>query len=300
MAVTDRVTILRHGAVVAELATRDTDEAQLAELMVGRKVALRQTRPALRRGLPVLEVAGLRLLDATGWPVLRDLDLTVHAGEIVGIAGVAGNGQSELLAALAGLRMPDSGRIRLAGEDVTGLGARARRRRGLGHIPEDRLRMGLVAALPAAASSILGDQREIWCGGRFLLRHEAIRTKTLARMREYDVRPTDPGRRINQFSGGNQQKLVCAREITGQPKLLLVGQPTRGVDIGAIEFIHRRLLELRAAGCAILLVSVELDEIRALADRILVMADGAIVGELPSGADERALGLLMAGIGAAA
>jgi simple sugar transport system ATP-binding protein len=300
MAVTDRVTILRHGAVVAELATRETDEAQLAELMVGRKVALRQTRPALHRGLPVLEVAGLRLLDATGWPVLRDLDLTVHAGEIVGIAGVAGNGQSELLAALAGLRMPDSGRIRLAGEDVTGLGARARRRRGLGHIPEDRLRMGLVAALPAAASSILGDQREIWCGGRFLLRHEAIRTKTLARMREYDVRPTDPGRRINQFSGGNQQKLVCAREITGQPKLLLVGQPTRGVDIGAIEFIHRRLLELRAAGCAILLVSVELDEIRALADRILVMADGAIVGELPSGADERALGLLMAGIGAAA
>ncbi len=304
MAVTDRVTILRHGAVVAELATRETDEAQLAELMVGRKVALRQTRPALRRGLPVLEVAGLRLLDATGWPVLRDLDLTVHAGEIVGIAGVAGNGQSELLAALAGLRTPASGRIRLAGEDVTGLGARARRRRGrrrgLGHIPEDRLRMGLVAALPAAASSILGDQREIWCGGRFLLRHEAIRTKTLARMREYDVRPTDPGRRINQFSGGNQQKLVCAREITGQPKLLLVGQPTRGVDIGAIEFIHRRLLELRAAGCAILLVSVELDEIRALADRILVMADGAIVGELPSGADERALGLLMAGIGAAA
>jgi general nucleoside transport system ATP-binding protein len=300
MAVTDRVTILRHGAVVAELATRETDEAQLAELMVGRKVALRQTRPTQRRGGQVLEVAGLRLLDASGRALLRDLDLTVHEGEIVGIAGVAGNGQSELLAALAGLRMPASGRIRLAGEDMTGLGARARRRRGLAHIPEDRLRMGLVAALPAAASSILGDQRESWCSGRFLLRHEAIRARTLARMRDYDVRPPDPGLRINQFSGGNQQKLVCGREMEGQPKLLLVGQPTRGVDIGAIEFIHRRLLELRAAGCAILLVSVELDEIRALADRILVMADGTIVGESPADSDERALGLLMAGIGAAA
>ncbi len=300
IAVTDRVTVMRHGAVVAERETRETDEAELAALMVGRQVTLRQTRSAQRPGAPVLDVDGLRVVDADGRVRLRDIALTVRAGEIVGIAGVAGNGQSELLAALAGLSVPAAGRIRLEGADITALDARARRRRGIGHIPEDRLRAGLVPALAAAECTILGDQREARCRGRVLLRHDAIRAETLARMRDYDVRPADPDLRASLFSGGNQQKLVCAREMAQRPVLLLVGQPTRGVDIGAIEFIHRRLLELRETGSAILLVSVELDEIRALSDRILVMADGAIVGELPQAADERALGLLMAGIGAAA
>jgi simple sugar transport system ATP-binding protein len=300
MAVTDRVTVMRHGAVVAERMTGETDEAELAALMVGRQVALRQMRSPRRPGTPVLEVNGLRVVDAGGQALLRDISLTVRAGEIVGIAGIAGNGQSELLAALAGLVAPASGRIRLSGEDVAALEARARRRRGIFHIPEDRLRAGLVPALTAAECTILGDQREKCCSGRVLLRHDAIRAATLSRMRDYDVRPTDPDLRASLFSGGNQQKLVCAREMAEHPILLLVGQPTRGVDIGAIEFIHRRLLALRDAGAAILLVSVELDEIRALSDRILVMAGGAIVGELPPDSDERALGLLMAGIGAAA
>jgi ABC-type uncharacterized transport system ATPase subunit len=300
MAVTDRVTVMRHGAVVAERATGETDEAELAALMVGRQVTLRQTRSPRRPGAPVLEVDGLRAVDAAGQVLLRDISLTVRAGEIVGIAGIAGNGQSELLAALAGLAVPASGRIRLGGADITGLGAQARRRRGIFHIPEDRLRAGLVPDLDAAECTILGDQREKRCSGRVLLRHDAIRAATLSRMRDYDVRPADPDLRANLFSGGNQQKLVCAREMAEHPVLLLVGQPTRGVDIGAIEFIHRRLLALRDAGSAILLVSVELDEIRALSDRILVMAGGAIVGALPPDSDERALGLLMAGIGAAA
>jgi ABC-type uncharacterized transport system ATPase subunit len=300
ISVTDRVTVMRHGAVVAERVTRETDEAELAALMVGRQVTLRQTRTARRPGAPVLEVDGLRVLGAARQALLNDIALTVRAGEIVGIAGIAGNGQSELLAALAGLTVPSAGRIRLNGQDITALDARARRRRGIGHIPEDRLRSGLVPDLVAAECAILGDQRETRCRGKVLLRHDAIRAETLARMRDYDVRPPDPDLRASLFSGGNQQKLVCAREMSERPILLLVGQPTRGVDIGAIEFIHRRLLDLRDAGCAILLVSVELDEIRALSDRILVMADGAIVGELPPDSDEGALGLLMAGIGAAA
>ena len=300
IAVTDRVTVMRHGAVVAERETRATDEAELAALMVGRQVTLRQTRSPWRPGAKVLQVEGLRVVDGAGQALLRDIAMTVRAGEIVGIAGIAGNGQSELLAALAGLAAPAAGRIRLNGEDVTGLDARARRRLGIGHIPEDRLRAGLVPDLAAAECAILGDQREARCSGRVLLRHDAIRAATLARMRDYDVRPADPDLRARLFSGGNQQKLVCAREMAEDPILLLVGQPTRGVDIGAIEFIHRRLLALRDAGTAILLVSVELDEIRALADRILVMAGGAIVGELPPDSDERTLGLLMAGIGVAA
>lgn len=300
MAATDRVTVMRQGAVVAERVTRETDESELAALMVGRQVTLRQTRSPRRPGAPVLEVEGLRVADVAGQALLRDVSLTVRAGEIVGIAGIAGNGQSELLAALAGLVVPAAGRIRLNGADITVLDARARRRLGIGHIPEDRLRAGLVPDLDAAECAILGDQREERCSGKVLLRHDAIRAATLARMRDYDVRPVDPDLRTRLFSGGNQQKLVCAREMAEHPVLLLVGQPTRGVDIGAIEFIHRRLLALRDAGTAILLVSVELDEIRALSDRILVMAGGALVGELPPDSDERALGLLMAGIGAAA
>jgi ABC-type uncharacterized transport system ATPase subunit len=298
MAATDRVSVMRRGALVADLPTRENDEAGLAALMVGRAVELHLAKPPLQRGAPMLEVAGLRARDAQGRARLRDIDLTIHRGEIVGIAGIAGNGQSELLEALAGLRVPEAGEIRLDGTEITRLDAGARRRLGVGHIPEDRLLMGLVPAFTAAESSLLGDQREAWCGG-LLLRHGAIDTRTASRMRDYDVRPPNPHLQTSLFSGGNQQKLVCAREMERHPKLLLVGQPTRGVDIGAIELIHRRLLDLREAGAAILLVSVELDEIRALADRILVMADGAIVGEVSAACGERELGLLMAGVQAA-
>ncbi|HEY0522138.1 MAG TPA: ABC transporter ATP-binding protein [Stellaceae bacterium] len=300
---TDAVTVMRDGEVVAHRRTADTSSDELAELMVGRRLAPpRAARPgaATNGTLPVLEVEGLTLTGTDGQRALRGIDLAVRAGEIVGIAGVAGNGQSELLAALAGLAAPaPGGRIRLNGADVTRLGVQARRRLGVRHIPEDRLQMGLVPDFTAAENLILGDEGEPWASTRRLglLRVRRIAETARRHLRAYDVRPPFPGLRTALLSGGNQQKLVCAREMERRPALLLVGQPTRGVDIGATELIHDRLRALREAGAAILLVSVELDEIRELADRILVMAGGAIVGEVPAAlADDRTLGLMMAGI----
>ncbi|MBV9524105.1 MAG: ATP-binding cassette domain-containing protein, partial [Alphaproteobacteria bacterium] len=250
---------------------------------------------------PILEAAKLGYRDPGGRLRLDEVSFTVHAGEIVGIAGIAGNGQSELFAAIAGIAALESGSLRLEGADITACTARERRRRGIAHIPEDRLRMAIVPAFSAALSLLLGEQRETWCRGRAgLLRPQAIRARAAALMAQYDVRPHDPALQTAAFSGGNQQKLVCAREMARQPKLLLVAEPTRGVDIGAMHFIHGRLLALRDGGAAILLVSSDLDEIRALADRILVMAAGAILAELPPSAGEGALGLAMAGIAGAA
>jgi ABC-type uncharacterized transport system ATPase subunit len=297
MAATDRVTVMRRGAVVAERATAETDAAELAGLILGHAMPQRPRAPRRAVGGVVLEAAGLWLRDAAGRVALRDVALTVRSGEIVGIAGIAGNGQSELLEILAGLVAPDAGSVALNGSDITRLTGRERRRRGLGHIPEDRLRTGLVAELSAALCVILGDQRAARRTGSLLLDHAAIDARAAGLMRDYDVRPPQPARVVAELSGGNQQKLVCAREMEGKPAALLVGQPTRGVDIGAIDFIHQRLVALRDAGCAILLVSVELDEIRALADRILVMSGGAIIGEVAPTASEARLGLMMAGIG---
>jgi ABC-type uncharacterized transport system ATPase subunit len=297
MAATERVTVMRRGAVVAERATAETDAGELAALILGHAMPQR-ARPARRAvGGVVLEVAGLSLRDASGQELLRDVALTVRSGEIVGVAGISGNGQSELLEIIAGLVAPSAGSVALNGRDITTLTGRERRRLGLGHIPEDRQRMGLVPQLSAALCAILGDQRKAARRGMMLLDHAAIDTATEALMHAYDVRPPEPTRDASKFSGGNQQKLVCAREMEGRPAALLVGQPTRGVDIGAIDFIHQRLVALRDAGCAILLVSVELDEIRSLADRILVMSRGAIVGAVAPTAPEAELGLMMAGIG---
>jgi len=225
------------------------------------------------------------------------VSFTVREREIVGIAGVAGNGQSELLEALAGLAEPAAGSIRLGGRDLAGLDARARRRHGLAHVPEDRLRLAIIASFPAEDNAILGYQDGSAYNRGLLLDRAAIRAGCEQKMAAFDVRPPQPRLRSSAFSGGNQQKLVLAREIDSSPRVLLVGQPTRGVDIGAIEFIHRRLVALRDAGVALLLVSVELDEILALADRILVMAGGEIVGELSRAeATEEKIGLLMAGV----
>jgi simple sugar transport system ATP-binding protein len=231
---------------------------------------------------------------------VKDVGFKVRAGEIVGIAGVSGNGQSELLEALAGMR-PFVGEVRVNGKPVTvdhgfALARRLRRRR-VSHVPEDRQREGLVGAFAANESAILGYQDDPSCNGLVLMDRRKIIARCQNEMQSFDVRPANPELRTAAFSGGNQQKIVLARELERDPALLLVGQPTRGVDIGAIEFIHRRLLEMRAAGKAILLVSVELDEILALADRILVMFDGRIVGEMPRAeATEAKLGLLMAGV----
>ena len=305
MAATDNVTVMRRGAVVGTVRTADTSPEQLAEMMVGRKVLLRVERHAATPGRTVLEVDALKVTDAQGVERVKGVSFRVRAGEIVGIAGVAGNGQSELIETLAGMRAPTGGRVLLNGREVAAAGRhlspRALRELKLAHIPEDRLRMGLVAPFAAHDSAILGQQgRSIYNRG-LLFDRRAIVQACAEAMRRYDVRPTEPRLASVSFSGGNQQKIVLAREIEVDPDLLLVGQPTRGVDIGAIEFIHRRLLQLRDAGKAILLISVELDEILGLADRILVMNEGRVVGELAAAdADENKLGLLMAGIAKAA
>jgi len=301
MELTDTVTVMRRGEVVGDLRTAETSRERLAELMVGRKVALRVQKPPARPGRVLLDVEGLEVVDGQGVRRVKGVGFTVRAGEIVGVAGVSGNGQSELLEALAGMRPIAAGRVRLGGEDLclpqAPSDARAVRRRGLGHVPEDRQRLGLVTSFPAYQNVILGYQDDPGFNRGALIDWGSVRRRCAAGMEEFDVRPPVPSLKTANFSGGNQQKIILAREIGRNPDVLLVGQPTRGVDIGAIEYIHRRLVGLRDEGKGILLVSVELDEILALSDRILVMFDGHMVGEVAGDrADERRLGLMMAGI----
>ncbi len=300
MALTDRVTVMRAGRVVDHVATAETDRAQLAAMMVGRSVLLRVEKGAAAPGAALLRVENLAVRDRAGVLRVRDVSFGVRAGEIVGIAGVAGNGQSELLEALAGTLAREGGTVEIAGAPAAPGGraeaARAMRRAGLGHVPEDRQRMGLVTAFDASESGILGYHRERQYNPRMLMSRGAVLGAVRRTMEDFDVRPPLPRLRTASFSGGNQQKIVVGREMGREPDVLLVGQPTRGVDIGAIEFIHRQLVAMRDAGKAILLVSVELDEIMSLSDRILVMFGGAIVGEVAQAdADERILGLMMAG-----
>ena len=308
MAVTDRVTVMRRGVVVANVSTADTSREHLAELMVGRKVLLRVEKSPAEPGPVLLQADHLDFTDAAGVRRLRDVSLTVRRGEIVGIAGVAGNGQSELLALLSGITQPDSGTLTVngavlwdAGDTARGTAdARRMRHAGLGHVPEDRQRMGLVASFAANESSILGYHDDGAYNGPVLMHRRRIIASSQRQMNEFDVRPADPLLRCDGFSGGNQQKIIVARELDRDPDVLLIGQPTRGLDIGAIESIHRRLIALRDQGKAILLVSVELDEIMSLSDRILVLFDGAIAGEVAgAAATEQTLGALMAGVGAA-
>jgi simple sugar transport system ATP-binding protein len=297
MAITDRVSVMRRGEMVATRETASTNPAELAELMVGRRVLLRVEKGPAEPGRPVLTVEGLTVRDEKGVVRLEDVSFEVRAGEIVGIAGVAGNGQSELLEAIAGILEPAAGRILIDGTDVAGRDAAGMRAAGLGHVPEDRLRMGLVKAFPAYESAILGHQNDPRYGPGPMLDRGRLIDNLDGKMKKYDVRPPDPLLKTANFSGGNAQKIVLAREIENDPELLLVGQPTRGVDIGAIEFIHRQLIAMRDAGKAILLVSVELDEVMALSDRILVMCGGRVTGERrPDEAGEKELGLLMAGV----
>jgi len=299
MVITDVVTVMRHGSVVAHAETRSTTPAELAALMIGR-APQPPAKPPAAIGAAVLEVEAATLIDAEGVRRLDGVSLSVRAGEIVGIAGVAGNGQSELIEALVGLRPLGAGAIRLGGGDMTALSVAERRRRGLGHIPEDRLRLGAIAAFPAQENALLGRQHDAACARYGWLRSAGIRATLDEWMRAYDIRPPDPQQRFARFSGGNQQKLVAARELERGPSLLVVGQPTRGVDVGAAELIHARLLALSARGAGILLISADLDEIRLLADRILVMCGGRIAGEVSAeAADEHGLSLLMAGAEAA-
>jgi len=306
MDTTDTVSVMRRGEMTATVKTADTSPEQLAELMVGRKVLLRVDKtPAQPRDV-VLDVQGLRVVDDQGVERLRGIDLHVRAGEILGVAGVAGNGQSELLEVLGGITHA-TGRITVNGHEIDLSGPRAngkaRRAPGIAHVPEDRQREGLIMEYQAWENIAFGYHHDPAYQSGLLMNNAAIKTDTTGKMERFDVRPPDPRLAAKNFSGGNQQKIVLAREIERKPDLLLVGQPTRGVDIGAIEFIHQQIVALRDEGKAILLVSVELDEIMGLSDRIAVMFDGRIMGERePANTDETELGLLMAGIdgGAAA
>lgn len=303
MAITDNVTVMREGRVVAERKTSETSPEDLAEQMVGRKVLLQIGKQPQQAGEPKMEVRNLDVMGNNGVLGVRQASFTLHAGEILGVAGVCGNGQSELIDALSGIKPLAGGSIRVGGREITAdkpATPAQVHQLGVAHVPEDRQERGLVLKFSAEDSLILGRQGENrYCriNGLFLDRG-AIRRNASVALDEFDVRPPDPLLRSAGFSGGNQQKIVLAREIRDEPEVFLVGQPTRGVDIGAIEAIHRRLLALRAKGCAILLVSFELDEVMSLADRIIVMNAGAIVGEVEAAkTDERELGLLMAGVG---
>jgi ABC-type uncharacterized transport system ATPase subunit len=301
MAITDEVSVMRQGAMVMTLKTDETSPEQLAELMVGRRVLLRVEKSPANPGAVLLDVENLVVTDDFKVPRVKNVSFQVRAGEIVGIAGVAGNGQSELLESIAGMRDQLLGTIRLNGEPLSLAGddgaARARAA-GLAHVPEDRLRMGLVTSFSAWENAILGYQGSYGDGPGLDI--GKARQATEDYIKKFDIRPPSLDLKTANFSGGNQQKLVLAREMERNPDVLIVGQPTRGVDIGAIEFIHNQIIKMRDAGKAILLVSVELDEIRSLSDRILVLFDGQIVGEAdPATADETELGLMMTGSHAA-
>jgi simple sugar transport system ATP-binding protein len=293
--IADRITVLRRGKKIETLPAAGATEEQLARLMVGRDVLLRVDKDPASPGDPLLRVEGLRVLDERNLEAVRGVSFEIHAGEIVGIAGVDGNGQSELIDAITGLRRLHSGRITVAGRDVTGANARRVLDSGVGHIPEDRQARGLVLDFTLAENFALEDYRKPpdsrW--GWLFPRRLIARAHRL--LKDFDVRGGGPTTLASALSGGNQQKVVIAREVARDPGVLLAAQPTRGLDVGSIEYVHRRLVQARDSEKAVLLVSLELDEILSLSDRILVMYEGGIVREYGPGVSEEELGLAMTG-----
>ena len=301
MDLTSEVSVMRQGEVVGHTKTENTNREKLAEMMVGRSVLLRINKSKVEKGDIVFKVENLTVKDDLGVTRVKNVNIEIHAGEILGLAGVTGNGQTELLEALSGIRKVESGEIYLNDEKISDnsgrLNPRELKEKGLAHVPEDRQRMGLITDFKAYENLIFGYHDQEPYSKSSIMKENQILDYSKKVMEEYDVRPRSPNLMTSNFSGGNQQKLILSRELNESPKILLVGQPTRGVDIGAIEFIHQRLIDMRDKGTAILLVSVELEEVLSLSDRIVVMFDGNIVGErINKDVTDRELGLLMAGV----
>ncbi len=301
MAISDAVTVMRRGKVVGTVAIQDTSRQEIATMMVGRQVLFRIQRTPAEPGETVLSVKDVNALDNKNLPALRDISFDIREGEILGIAGVEGNGQSELVEVLTGLRRAQTGKVELNGQVITNYTPRAIRERGTCHIPEDRHRRGLVLDFSVAQNMVLGiHYRSPYIRNMLLdvINFGPIREKAQRLLREFDIRPPDQQNPAGNLSGGNQQKVIVARELDQDPKLLIAAQPTRGIDVGSIEFIHQRLLQARDDRKAVLLISADLEEILSLSDRIAVMYEGQIAGVLdPAEATEARLGLMMTGGG---
>ena len=301
MDLTSDVTVMRQGEVVGHKKTQSTNKEELAEMMVGRNVLLRINKSQSKKGDVIFRVNNLQVKDDLDVMRVKNVNFEIHEGEILGLAGVTGNGQTELLEALSGIRKIESGEIQLFNETISNqnnfLNPKELKEKGLAHVPEDRQRMGLITNFKANENLIFGYHHQRPFSKASILVKKKIYEHSKKIMSDYDVRPQSPDLITSNFSGGNQQKIILSRELNKNPKVLLVGQPTRGIDIGAIEFIHQRLIDMRNKGVAILLVSVELEEVLSLSDRIVVMFDGKIVGEkINQDVTEREIGLLMAGI----
>jgi ABC-type uncharacterized transport system ATPase subunit len=293
--IADRISVLRRGRLVETIPREGATEASLARAMVGREVLLRVEKHAAQPGGPLLVVEDLHVVDERGLEQVRGISFDVRAGEIVGIAGVDGNGQTELIDALTGLRRATSGRVTLAGRELVHATAKQILDAGLGHIPQDRQRRGLILQFSLAENIALHDYDKEPNSKLFWLRSQVLISRARRLLRQFDVRGGGPQTPAGALSGGNQQKVVLAREIERNPRVLIAAQPTRGLDVGAIEFVHRRLVEERDEGRAVLLVSLELDEILSLSDRIFVIYEGRLVGEFGAGASEQELGIAMIG-----
>lgn len=294
--IADRITVLRRGRSIGTVDASDAEPQELANMMVGRPVVLTVDRGPAAPGDVVLELDGVGVEAPDGRRIVDAVDLAVHAGEIVAIAGVEGNGQTALVEAITGLRPINDGKVRLSGRDVTTLGRKELLRSGVGHIPEDRNEHGLVGAFSIADNLVLN----LWDDERFAdgrtRRAEVVRSHAEAMVEEFDVRTPSIATPASSLSGGNQQKVIVAREFARPIELLVAAQPTRGIDVGSIEYIHRQLVAKRDAGVAVLLVSSELDEVTALADRIAVMFRGHLVGPFPAPIAKEVVGLMMAGV----
>jgi simple sugar transport system ATP-binding protein len=297
LSIADRITVLRDGRVVGSASPDETTEAALAKMMVGREVILKVDKEPVELGEVVLQVENLHIKDDRNLLAVNGVSLDVREGEVLGIAGVQGNGQTELVEALTGLRKVESGRIIILGEDTTGSSPRSIREVGSAHVPEDRQQDGLVLSFPVAENLVLNTYYEPPFAKGLALQHDQIEDVAQDRVELFDVRTPSIFIPVSSLSGGNQQKVIVAREFSRPIRLLIASQPTRGLDVGSIEYIHGRIVQKRNEDCGILLISPELDEIMSLSDRIAVIFDGQIVAVLPAEeATRERLGLLMAGV----